>query len=476
MYGVLGCPGGGADGRPLACNGGAPATDEIVVRDGPRLQPLPQRPAARRLPVARPPPRRSTGAAALAGAVVDARVLIITADGTAGELAAIRATLQYLGTPFDVLDATHDPPLTADRLATGTHGKYQAIFLDLGGLEVSGGSAFTSDEWTTLATYEAQFGAPRRALHVAVGDLRPVQHGAGRSVEDAGHDDLHGARCLGVRGTNCANPIVMNAGWAYPAAATDGATAPLLTDAAGKIYAAVRTYPDGREALALTFAQATYLDAVPAARLRIGELGDARPVRGRAARLRCAADRRSLPGQRNLHRRDVPHHGRGHAGAGRLAGAGAHAAAVGRACVWPGRPTDQGSQSRPGDPLTAKAVALGGAFAWINHTWDHPILDNQTYADALQEFTRNDTYLRGLGLTPYASMNAVTPNVSGLASADAMRAIADAGIRQIVGNTSIAGEDNPSPNVGVGTRCSPRSWSCRACRPTSASTPRSRPS
>ncbi|HSS40373.1 MAG TPA: hypothetical protein VLT58_16515, partial [Polyangia bacterium] len=69
--------------------------------------------------------------AALAGAVVDARVLIITADGTAGELAAIRATLQYLGTPFDVLDATHDPPLTAERLATGAHGKYQAIFLDL---------------------------------------------------------------------------------------------------------------------------------------------------------------------------------------------------------------------------------------------------------------------------------------------------------------------------------------------------------
>ena len=107
-----------------------------------------------------------------------------------------------------------------------------------------------------------------------------------------------------------------------------------------------------------------------------------------------------------------------------------------------------GSQSRPGDPLTAKAVALGGTFAWINHTWDHPILDNQTYADALQEFTRNDTFLRGLGLTPYASVNAVTPNISGLGSADAMRAIHDAGIRQIVGNTSIPGEDNPSPNVG----------------------------
>ena len=136
-----------------------------------------------------------TGATALAGAVVDARVLIITADGTAGELAAIRATLQYLGTPFDVLDATHDPPLTADRLATGTHGKYQAIFLDLGGLEVSGGSAFTTDEWTTLATYEAQFQARRVALYTSPSrGLWSDQHGAGRSREDARDDDLHGAR------------------------------------------------------------------------------------------------------------------------------------------------------------------------------------------------------------------------------------------------------------------------------------------
>ena len=63
----------------------------------------------------------------------------------------------------------------------------------------------------------------------------------------------------------------------------------------------------------------------------------------------------------------------------------------------------QGSQSMPGDPLTAKAMALGPAFSWINHSWDHPILDGLSYADVLTEFTRNDTYLRGLGLTPYST-------------------------------------------------------------------------
>ena len=48
----------------------------------------------------------------------------------------------------------------------------------------------------------------------------------------------------------------------------------------------------------------------------------------------------------------------------------------------------------------------------------------------------------------YATVNAVTPSISGLGSADAMRAIYDAGIRQIVSDTSVAGEDNPSPNAG----------------------------
>ena len=39
------------------------------------------------------------------------------------------------------------------------------------------------------------------------------------------------------------------------AQATDAATVPLLVDDAGSVYAATRTYPDGREALVLTFAQ-----------------------------------------------------------------------------------------------------------------------------------------------------------------------------------------------------------------------------
>ena len=115
-----------------------------------------------------------TYAAPIANASVDARILLITANGTDAAFAAIQSTLQYLGTPFDVLNATTGATLTADMLGSGTHGKYQAIFLDLGDLSVNGTSAFTAAEWTTLATYEASFGVRRVSLYTSptVG-LRP---------------------------------------------------------------------------------------------------------------------------------------------------------------------------------------------------------------------------------------------------------------------------------------------------------------
>ena len=96
---------------------------------------------------------------------VDARALVITADGTDAAFEAIEGALGFLGTPYDVLNATTGPTLTAATLADGDHGKYQAIFLDVGDLSVNGASAFSNDEWTTLSAYEARFGVRRVALY-----------------------------------------------------------------------------------------------------------------------------------------------------------------------------------------------------------------------------------------------------------------------------------------------------------------------
>ena len=103
----------------------------------------------------------------------------------------------------------------------------------------------------------------------------------------------------------------------------------------------------------------------------------------------------------------------------------------------------------PGDPLTAKAVALGPTFAWINHTWDHAELGRAQLCAGHRRVHPQRSIPARAGAGPYATANAVTPNISGLASADAMLAIRDVGITQLVSDTSQPGQDNPSPNVGI---------------------------
>ena len=103
----------------------------------------------------------------------------------------------------------------------------------------------------------------------------------------------------------------------------------------------------------------------------------------------------------------------------------------------------------PGDPLTAKAVALGPTFSWINHSWDHPDLDGLSYADVLTEFTRNDTFLRGLGLD--ALRDGERGDAEHLGARQRRRHAGDSRRRNSADRQRHLRrrEDNPSPNVGL---------------------------
>ena len=72
----------------------------------------------------------------------------------------------------------------------------------------------------------------------------------------AARRELHGRRrrrCSWARTARSRSTIAD--GWAYGSQPTDASTMPLLVDAAGSVYAATRSYADGREALVLTFSQ-----------------------------------------------------------------------------------------------------------------------------------------------------------------------------------------------------------------------------
>ena len=71
------------------------------------------------------------------------------------------------------------------------------------------------------------------------------------------------------------------------------------------------------------------------------------------------------------------------------------------------------------------------------------------YYAALSELTQNQQVAKTLKFGLYSPTTLVTPNVSGLANPEAMRAAYAAGVRYVVSDTSRAGEDNPFPNVGI---------------------------
>lgn len=100
---------------------------------------------------------------------VEAKFLVVSANGSEPELDAIRSVLGHRGARYDVFVASSEPALTADRLRTGTRGHYQATILMSSSLTISGSSALSSSEWAVLADYEATF-AIRRAVLAASPD------------------------------------------------------------------------------------------------------------------------------------------------------------------------------------------------------------------------------------------------------------------------------------------------------------------
>ena len=390
-----------------------------------------------------------TGASLMAGRTLDARVLVITADGTDPALGAVTAALTRLGTPFDVRDATHQPALTADELATGSHGHYQAVVLDRGSLLAGtspAASAFSADEWRVLATYEATFGVRRAALYTS------PDPGYGFAAADvatstdpvAAHCTPEGAAIFA--GANCAGPIAIVNAFVYAASPADADTVPLLRDDAGRVLAATRRYGDGREALVLTFSQAD--GAAHTMQLLYG-------VIRWATRGRFLGERHVYFGPQidDLFLASRIFGGQTY----RITDADLQAFYDWQTSRRQ-RPTTAGLRfafalnaagAKDGDALTAKARAIGDGFAWINHTWDHRDLAAIDYDDAYAEFERNDQRVAELGLEPYSTTAAVTPDVSGLTNMVALTAARDTGIRYLVSDTSHPGYDNPRFNEGI---------------------------
>src|SRR5664280_339945 len=449
-------------------------TDTVQLRPGPLTPTLPTGP----LPVTggTPAPAATKVAALPAGATVDLKVLVISTTGTEVELPAVTKTLDYLGTPYTVYNATATPNgLTPDKLANGTHALYSGVILTDGALGVTG-AQLSATEITTLTSFESTFGIRQVTWYT----FPSAYYGFAGSPGSVNTDVTPLPATYTPAGAsvfsyaNSGQPLPISKAFTYLAQpATDGASTPLLTDAAGDALALVHTYPTqgNRQNLALTFdsnenlthnlvlgyglvnwvngglylgERHSYLQPQPDDILLAS--GDSTWPAGTLCT--TSVDDPLLP-------------------TFRMAGTDlqkavdwqktvqANPVSAQVALEWPFN--GDGATSSPSDTLTPAVKTLQGNFKWISHTFDHENLDAITSAAAVSELTQNNTAAATLGLTTFNTSRLITPDVSGLDNPLFLQAANDQGVRFLVSDTSIKGPatattkrsgDNPSPNAG----------------------------
>jgi hypothetical protein len=387
---------------------------------------------------------------------LDMRILVLAADGTEADLPAIRQILDYLGTPYDVhIAATTPGTLTADALSTDSHGHYQGVILATGALaytDPSGAwtSALSAAEWQNLWAYEAAFGVREVSWYT----YPTADYGYGAASETDTSATPYAATWTAAGRaifpyTNGSNPVSIQYAWTYLAPPATGTT-PLLTDAAGNALALVAVTPDGRETLSVTFDSAPWLTHT--LELSYGLVNwvtrgfflgeqhvyaspqvddiflDSDIFNGPNYRMTGADMTFIDQWQTRLHAQPVT-------------------ARTSISMVFNG--AGAWDPDTVPDTLTPVAIAVQSHFPWINHTYDHEELDPLTYQQVVDEIQNNNRVARRLGLTTYTRSTIVTPGITGLRSMAAMQAAYDTGIRVLPSDTSIAGEDNPTPNAGI---------------------------
>jgi hypothetical protein len=388
----------------------------------------------------------SAGAPSADDATVDARLLVVSVDGRDAALQAMQFELDHIGIPYTVVAAA---ALAGTPLSDGSsHGLWNGVIL------AGCGGAGGADAVPSLTAYLSAFHVRAACLYASADPSYGL--GAPDSVDTRAAPltltyTPAGSAVFGWYAT--AAPIEVAGVAAALAAPSDAATAPLLVDGAGRAGAAVRSFPDGRELMLLTFDQAP--GAAHSRQLMPG-------VASWVCRGVFVGEKRAFFGAQadDLFIGTVLHDGTTFRMSGddlRNAARWQSAARAGGA--GPGLTLTlpfNGVEVRDDDPLTQAARDVGADFAWVSHTFDHHRLTYADYARMTEELTDNDAVMTKYRFGPYDRASLVTPDVSGLMNAQAMQAAADWGIAQVVCDASYSGCNPPVPNTGVTVPVEPR--------------------
>jgi hypothetical protein len=412
------------------------------------------------------------GNGACAAPQIDLKLLVVSNGKTEADFGAIKQILDYVGTPYTVVDFKATPAgVTAGMLSDGScHGFYQGVIF------ANGNYVNTLPGMAALTAYEQKFNVRQLnwfASPAAAFGLNPTN----RTI--SANSTYTGIFAPGASSVffyaNTATPITFSNATVYLASPMAGAVTPLITDSTGNVLSLIYDLGDGRQYLTQTFDSNQYLmhDLVLAYGLLnwvtkgvfLGDyhvyasaqvddvfINDSEWIAG----TRCGTDSgdESLPTFR-LNAADVdafinwldlkqsnpllPNF------------------TVSLAFNGVGTTGDRdytGLPSNAVDDLTPKLKATQARFNWISHTWDHPdSLNGMNQAQIDGQLIPNNSEAATLGLTNWNPVNLVTPGVSGLNDTRVPGYMVNDGIRYVVTDTSVTNQvnngPNPSPNVGI---------------------------
>ena len=193
---------------------------------------------------------------------IDMKILVIAADGKEPVFAGIKSILEQIGVPYDALIASQTP-LTAQTLSDGLGaGRYQGILLTTGNLAYEASpdnwqSALSQAQWQMLWQYEADFRVRQATLYTYPAGapdnygLTPISAVDTSSAPVKGSLTSAGEQLFGY--LNPATPVSISNAWTYLAKPiSSGNPVSLLDTADGYSLASIYTYPDGRQNLAIT--------------------------------------------------------------------------------------------------------------------------------------------------------------------------------------------------------------------------------
>jgi hypothetical protein len=195
---------------------------------------------------------------------IDMKLLVNSNGKTEADFPAIKQILDYLGTPYDVLDMTvNTGGITPAMLSDGScHGYYQGVIFAFGGY------IYTLPGMSTLTAYEQAFGIRQLNWYMYPNNDFGFNYPYNGTIASSGTDSASftsaGASVFWY--ANTANPVTISNAYTYlgtprsASALPPGASVtPLLIDASSNALSLLYTIGDGREYLTQTFDSSPYL-------------------------------------------------------------------------------------------------------------------------------------------------------------------------------------------------------------------------